>query len=86
MGAREFIERAQALSGADPQLLDRMSAAASTRNLTRGEMLWRAGDQAKSLSVIKTGLVKVVRPAARHGGGSGRAARHRLPRGRHRRD
>ena len=65
MGVREFIERAQALSGADPQLLDRMSAAASTRNLTRGEMLWRAGDQAKSLSVIKTGLVKVVRPAAR---------------------
>ncbi len=65
MGVREFIERAQALSGADPQLLDRMAAAATTRSLARGEMLWHAGDPAKALTVIKSGLIKVVRPAAR---------------------
>ncbi|GMV17258.1 MAG: Crp/Fnr family transcriptional regulator [Polyangiaceae bacterium] len=65
MGVREFIERAKALSGAEPQLLDRMAAAASTRTLARGEVLWRAGDLAKSLTVIKSGLIKVVRPAAR---------------------
>lgn len=65
MGLREFIERAQALSGADPGLLDRMAAAATTRTLARGELLWRAGDPARSLTVIKSGLIKVVRPAAR---------------------
>jgi CRP/FNR family transcriptional regulator len=65
MGVREFIERAKALSGAEPALLDRMAAAASTRTLGRGELLWRAGDPAKALTVIKSGLVKVVRPAAR---------------------
>jgi len=65
MGVREFIERAKALSGADPELLDRMAAVATTRTVARGEQLWRAGDPAKSLTVIKSGLIKVVRPAAR---------------------
>ena len=65
MGVREFIERAQALSGADSVLLDRMATSSTTRTLDRGELLWRAGDVAKSLTVIKSGLVKVVRPAAR---------------------
>lgn len=65
MGVREFIERAQAFAGAEPQLLDRMATAATVRTLRRGEMLWRAGDPARSLTVIKSGLVKVVRPAAR---------------------
>lgn len=65
MGVREFIERAQAFAGAEPQLLDRMAGAATVRTLRRGEMLWRAGDPARSLTVIKSGLIKVVRPAAR---------------------
>lgn len=65
MGVREFIERAKALSGANPELLDRMAAAASMKTLERGEALWHAGDPARSLTVIKSGLVKVVRPAAR---------------------
>lgn len=69
MGVREFIERAQAFSGAAPELLDRMAEAATLRTLKRGEVLWHAGDPARQLTIIKSGLVKVVRPASR-----GRAA------------
>jgi CRP/FNR family transcriptional regulator, nitrogen oxide reductase regulator len=65
MGVREFIERAQAFAGADAELYDRIAASASTRSLHRGDLLWRAGDAAHSLTLIKSGLIKVVRPAAR---------------------
>jgi CRP/FNR family transcriptional regulator len=69
MGVREFIGRAQALSGAAPELLDRMAEAATLHEFARGDMLWHAGDPALNLTIIKSGLVKVVRPVAR-----GRAA------------
>lgn len=65
MGLREFIERAQAFSGADAQLFDRLAQSANTRNYERGDAIWRAGDVARSLTLIKSGLVKVVRPTAR---------------------
>lgn len=69
MGVREFIERAQAFQGAAPAVLDRMAEAALIRTANRGETLWKAGEPARNMTIIKSGLVKVVRPAAR-----GRAA------------
>ncbi|MFO0570514.1 MAG: Crp/Fnr family transcriptional regulator [Polyangiaceae bacterium] len=69
MGVREFIGRAQAFAGADAALLDRMAEVATAKAYARGDVLWHAGDTAKTLTVIKSGLIKVVRPAAR-----GRAA------------
>lgn len=65
MGLRAFIERAPALAGAESELLDRMAASASVRTLHKNEHLWRAGDAPQSLTIVKSGLVKVVRPAAR---------------------
>jgi CRP/FNR family transcriptional regulator len=69
MGVREFIERTPALTGAATEVLDRMADTAATRAYKRGELLWQAGDPARNLTIIKTGLVKVVRPTSR-----GRAA------------
>ena len=65
MGLREFIERAEAFQGVEPELLERIAAAATTRTLHRGDSLWHAGEVPRSLTMIKSGLVKVVRPAAR---------------------
>ncbi len=65
MGVREFIERAEALQGTDSDLLERMAGAATVRTYQRGESLWHAGDTPRNLTLIKSGLVKVVRPAAR---------------------
>jgi CRP-like cAMP-binding protein len=69
MGVREFIERTPALSSAATEVLDRMADTAATRSYKRGELLWQAGDPARNLTIIKAGLVKVVRPTSR-----GRAA------------
>jgi CRP/FNR family transcriptional regulator len=67
MGHEELFRRTPALAGADPAVLSRLAAAASTRHAERGTLLWRAGDLAGNFNVVKTGLVKVVRT-----GGGGR--------------
>lgn len=64
MGVRQILERAPALSGASSHIMDRMVASASERTLARGTYLWRTGEQACSLAIIRSGLLKVVRPAA----------------------
>src|SRR5262249_54553130 len=65
MGTRQFLERARALSGAPATVLDRMAALASVRTLGRGELLWHAGDPARSIAVVRSGLIKLVRHANR---------------------
>ncbi len=65
MSVREFIARAPALSGAEPALLDRMAASASIRTFARGDHLWRAGDLPVYITLVRVGLIKVVRPATR---------------------
>ncbi|MBK7583084.1 MAG: Crp/Fnr family transcriptional regulator [Myxococcales bacterium] len=62
MALRQFIERASALSGAEPALLDRMAKAATIRTLARNGVAWRAGEPACGLTLIKSGLIKVIRP------------------------
>lgn len=69
MGLAEVLERAPSFTGVDRALVERLAAAAMSRSFARGEYLWRAGDPARSLTLIRSGLVKVVRAGAR-----GRAA------------
>jgi CRP/FNR family transcriptional regulator len=54
-----------ALAGVEPEVVQRMADAATTRSLARSDYLWRAGDPSRYLTLIRSGLVKVVRPAPR---------------------
>lgn len=65
MGVYRLLEKAPALAGVEPELLNRMAEAATFRSLRRGDYLWRAGDPSRALTLLKSGLVKVVRPAPR---------------------
>lgn len=58
-----ILARTKVLAGLDSPTLAQLAAASTTRRYTRGEMLWRAGDQPHGLAVVAQGLVKVVRPA-----------------------
>jgi CRP/FNR family transcriptional regulator, nitrogen oxide reductase regulator len=62
MGVRQFVTRTPALSGVSAATLDRLVAAARMRDVERGGYLWHAGDEAGALTIIRTGLVKVVKP------------------------
>lgn len=65
MGAYRLLEKAPAFAGVEPALLERMADASTTRTLRRAEVLWRAGDPPRALTLIRSGLFKVVRPAPR---------------------
>lgn len=58
-----ILERTPALNGLDPVVLGRLATVSTTRTLRRGDYLWQAGDPARALTVLRAGLVKVVRPA-----------------------
>jgi len=61
MGLREVIVRTPALAGISSTLLDELAEKATVRNLERGESLWSAGDAPQFLTIIRSGLVKVVK-------------------------
>lgn len=69
MGLAQVLERAPSFAGVEPALLERLAGAATSRTLARGELLWKTGDAAEAFTVIRSGLVKLVRSGAR-----GRAA------------
>lgn len=48
-------------SGVEPQLLDRLAEASFQRVIGRGEVLFRAGEVAESITLITSGLLKLVR-------------------------
>jgi CRP/FNR family transcriptional regulator len=64
MGYEQILQRTPSLAGADPAVLSRLAALASSRNYERGSLLWRAGDEARNFNVVKAGLIKVVRTGA----------------------
>jgi CRP/FNR family transcriptional regulator len=64
MGLHEILLRTPALAGISPALLDELVSAAEVRTLERGAYLWHAGDKAESLTVIRAGLIKVVKTGA----------------------
>lgn len=61
MGVREVVIRTPALAGISADLLDRLAAVARERSVERGGHLWHTGDAAEVLTIIRTGLVKVVK-------------------------
>ena len=65
MSLERILERTPALAGVDPKVLAQLAAAASVIPLRRGEWLWRAGEKPRSLTVIRSGLVKLMRPVHR---------------------
>lgn len=65
MDVRRLLEKSGALEGIEPELLQRMADAASLRTLGRGQYLWRAGDTPRCLTLLRSGLIKVIRPAPR---------------------
>jgi CRP/FNR family transcriptional regulator len=67
MGYERLLERTPSLAGADASILSRLAAAANLRTYSRGNLLWRAGDPPKNVTVMKSGLIKLVRT-----GGGGR--------------
>jgi CRP/FNR family transcriptional regulator len=64
MSFQAVIARTSAFTGLSSTTLDRLSTAARGRDLERGQYLWHAGDAAGYLTIIRAGLVKVVKPGA----------------------
>jgi CRP-like cAMP-binding protein len=62
MALRDVIMRAPALKGASGPTLDGLVDVARSRTIERGDYLWRAGAIPESLTIIQSGLVKVVKP------------------------
>jgi CRP/FNR family transcriptional regulator len=65
MGLERMLERTPALAGIDPKVLTRLAGASSEASLERGQWLWRAGDNPRALTIIRSGLVKLLRPTSR---------------------
>jgi CRP-like cAMP-binding protein len=65
MALQEFLERTALFKGVDPNVFERLAAAARTKTYLRGSMLWRVGESPQALLLVKSGLVKLTRPAAR---------------------
>ena len=63
MGLVQVLERTPALDAVQHEQIERMASFATTRTLRRGDILWQAGDVARALTIIRNGLIKVVRPA-----------------------
>jgi CRP/FNR family transcriptional regulator, nitrogen oxide reductase regulator len=63
MDTRAFLERSPLLAKVDAELARKLASLATAHTFARGELLWRAGDEPQSLMVVRSGLVKMVRPA-----------------------
>ena len=66
MSIKEFLTRVPALQGASPEVMERLAKAATTRTVEHGHYLWHSGDVPVALTVVRTGLVKIVK-LAQHG-------------------
>jgi CRP/FNR family transcriptional regulator len=63
MDAGAFLQRSPLFANVDRALARELAASASSQTYERGAFLWRAGDAPQSLMVVRSGLVKLVRPA-----------------------
>lgn len=61
MSVVTLLRRTPALAGASPEEIDRLASQASVRTLQRGAFAWRAGDIARNMTVIRSGLIKLSR-------------------------
>ncbi len=65
MALHEFLERTALFKGVDSEVFDQLATAARTKTYARGSMIWRVGESPEALLLVKSGLVKLTRPAAR---------------------
>jgi len=63
MDTRAFLERSPLMANVEPALVRRLASHATAHTYERGEYLWRAGSEPQALLVVRSGLVKLVRPA-----------------------
>lgn len=66
MALKDFLARSPALAGASAGALNRIADVATERVIERGQFLWRTGDMPVTLTVVRSGLVKIVK-AGQHG-------------------
>jgi CRP/FNR family transcriptional regulator len=60
--AGEILRRLPLLEGVEPAVVQRLSKVATIGHYTRGDQLWHAGQAPVALAIVRSGLVKVVRP------------------------
>ncbi len=65
MAIREFLERTPLFKGVAPELVREVEEAAGAQAYDRGSAIWRVGEFPQALLLVKSGLVKLTRPAAR---------------------
>jgi len=65
MAIHEFLERTALFKSIAPELVRELAEASGTHTYTRGSTLWHTGQFPQSLIIVKSGLVKLTRPAAR---------------------
>ncbi len=61
MSLELVLRRVPSLQGADAESLHQLARFGSLRTLKRSDLLWSAGTPARSFTVVKTGLVKILR-------------------------
>ncbi len=61
MSIELVLRRVPSLQGADEESLAQLARFGSLRSSKRGEALWTAGNPARSFTVVKSGLVKILR-------------------------
>jgi CRP-like cAMP-binding protein len=60
--ASEVLGHFPLFANVDPSIVGRLGAAARIERYERGECLWQAGDLPRALPIVRSDLVKVVRP------------------------
>lgn len=63
MAVRDFLDRTPLFAGIDAALRQRLADAAVTRTHAAGAELWHVGEKPRWLVFVRSGLVKLTRPA-----------------------
>lgn len=65
MAIHDFFERTALFKGVAPEIVRELAEAAGTHTYVRGSTIWRVGQFPEALLIVKSGLVKLTRPAPR---------------------
>jgi CRP/FNR family transcriptional regulator len=65
MAIQDFLARTALFEGIPHSSVEQLVDAAAIRTHVRGSTIWRVGDVPQALLVVKSGLVKLTRPAPR---------------------
>jgi CRP-like cAMP-binding protein len=65
MALQHFLDRTALFDGVAAEIVEQLLEAAVLRTHARGSTIWRVGEIPQSLLVVKSGLVKLTRPAPR---------------------